>query len=121
MINKLNLAQVYSFQNSVGNITAYNKKECTCNSILIDVLGQYQIKRNINAIKEAADFALSDQHECNRDYQELLRIQSDQAVPLTIKSIVNQLTPHIWPDSHEKINQKFEKELEEYKEVIINE
>ena len=121
LINNLSLAQVYPYQNSINNITTYNKKGCICNSILSEALGRYQIRRNINSIKEAACFALSDQHECNRDYQELLRIQSDQAVPLTIKSIANQLTPYIWPDSHEKINQKFEKELEEYKEVIINE
>lgn len=120
LINKLNLAQVYSFQNSVNNDTAYNKKECICNEKLIDVLGQYQIRRNINSIKEAADFALSDQHKCNQDYQELLRIQADQKILTTIKSIVNQLAPHIWSDSHEKIYQDFEIELEQYKEVIVN-
>lgn len=117
LINKLNLAQVYSFQNSVGNDTAYNKKECICNAKLIDVLGQYQIRRNINTIKEAADFALSDQHKCSLDYHELLQVQGKQKIPETIKSIVNQLTPHIWPDSHEKIYQDFEIELEQYKEV----
>ena len=115
LINKLNLAQVYSIQNSVSNVTAYNKKECMCNSILIDVLGQYQIKRNINTIKDAANFALSDQHKCNQDYQELLQTQVGQDIPETIKSIANQLTPCIWPDSYKSIEQDFEIELEQYR------
>jgi Predicted Fe-S oxidoreductase len=121
LINKLNLAQVYSFQNSVKNDTTYNKYECLCNEKLINVLGQYQIKRNIDTIKEAASYALSDQHECNQNYQELLQKQSNQTIYFTMKSIISRLTPHIWSNSHERIKQSFEKELEEYREGIIDE
>ncbi|MCL2050383.1 MAG: radical SAM protein [Lachnospiraceae bacterium] len=118
LINKINLAQVYPYQNSVSNITAYNKAGCVCNKILTDVLGKYQIKRDIGAIKKAAEYTLSDGHGCDIDYKDLLRSQANQDIPLTVKSIINQLAPFIWPDSYADIILDFQDEVNQYEDII---
>ena len=109
---KIRLAQIFPHQNSVKNITAYNKRTCKCNKVLTEALALYQKSGDSSIISNVTAFAMSDQHECSKDYKELLQKQSNLTIAYTIKLIIDRLLPYLWPDSYEDKNQHFAKELE---------
>ncbi|MBS5842960.1 MAG: radical SAM protein [Clostridiales bacterium] len=113
---KMRLAQIYPYQNSVKNITAYNKKTCACNTVLTEALSLYQKSGDISIISDAAAFSISDKHECSKDYKQLFQKQSNLTIAHTTKLIVDRLLLHFWPESYEAKSQCFDKELELLKE-----
>lgn len=115
MIGKLNLAQVFTYQNSVSNVTAYNHEECNCNQILIQALSHYQSNHNLQAFLEAAQYAESRQHKCFAQYLELLEIQSTYAVKNVMKTLLDHLARFVWTTSFGEKVFEFEKELSGYK------
>lgn len=113
---KLSMAQIYPYQNSVKNVTAYNKNTCNCNTVLTDVLTSYQKNKNSNIISDAVVFAMSDKHRCSNEYKYLLQKQSDLTIAYTMKLIVDRLLLHFLPDSYESKSRCFANELEMLKE-----
>lgn len=116
ILNKVNVAQVYSHQNTVSNITPYNKHECKCNKILTDELGKMQYKRDYKSIKDAFDYAHSSMHDCYKDYCEIIKKQGDIDIVPTLRQLINHLIPHILPLDNKKAQNEFEIELNLYKE-----
>lgn len=110
-ISKLNLAQVFSYQNSVRNITAYNDKGCSCNAALIQALSDYQKKRNSTALQEAYHFAASSRHACYTQYLELLERQKAYGTGSVMRTLVSRLAPCVWPVQYADKAAAFEREL----------
>lgn len=115
ILEKFILAQVFSHQNTVDNITAYNRKGCDCNDIIRNALWNYQNKRNRSEIKEIRKYAESDRHECYKDYLDLIKLQKNAGdIPSTVSSIMNKLTKAIWSNDYENKYNQFKLELQQY-------
>lgn len=109
---KLNLAQVFTYQNSVQNVTAYNLEGCRCNQILIQALFDYQKNRKSETFREAYCFAESPQHECYSQYLDLLRMQKTYDIQFVMETLINRLAPFIWPTQYADKVAAFERELD---------
>lgn len=108
---KIRLAQIYPYQNSVKNMTAYNKRTCKCSKVLTEALALFQKSGDSSIISDAAAFAVSDKHECSKEYKELLQRQSDLTIADTAKLIIERLLPYLWPELYADKNQRFAEEL----------
>lgn len=116
ILNKMSIAQVYPHQNTVSNVTPYNKNGCKCNKILTDELGKMQYKRDYTSIRNAFDYAHSNKHNCYKDYCEIIKKQGDIEIVPTLRQIINHLVPHILTLDSKKAQNAFKIELSLYKE-----
>ena len=116
MLNKINIAQVYSHQNTVRNKTPYNKEGCNCNKILTEALGDMQNKRDYCMLQAVAKYSMSDNHECYIDYLELIKRQGYRDIPSTLRLLIKHLSPYILSTDNEEAVKEFDKELSLYKE-----
>lgn len=106
------LAQVYPHQNTVENITAYNKERCTCNRKLVTYLELYQKERKIEHIFKAKQLLDKDNHSCKKEYDTLVELQNKLNLEDYMRMIVGKLAGKIWENNCYKYVKKFESELE---------
>lgn len=116
LLNKINIAQIYSHQNTVRNITSYNKDGCDCNKIIIDGLSMLQNKRDYGILQSLAEYSMSGNHNCHIDYLDLIKRQGDRDIPSTLKMIIRHLTPYVLSTDNKEIEKEFDNELSQYKE-----
>ncbi|MDF2841823.1 MAG: Radical domain protein [Herbinix sp.] len=115
IMDKMNLAQVFSYQNSVDNETSYNNKNCSCNQTIRNALWSYQNKRDRSKIKKARIFAESNLHECTQDYINLVNKQSNcKSIPITVQLLMHKLSRNIWTKDYLVKNTLFDEELKNY-------